>query len=449
MADTLSRRNLLRGALVTGAVAISAACGAVPVAPADAGEEGEAPKAAESAPKDEGPKTVNFLHVLEGQNETWRNGWAEVVETFEAKNPGHKIAIADSAFGELPTKAAAAQAGGIKFDIIYGYFGWVGTFVAGNIVQPLDPIIATDPEIDPANFHEAAKWIHKGQNYGVAWWINSREIWYNKSLIVNAGLKTPTELEAEGNWTWDAALEAAINLTKVEGDEVVVGGMGTQPHVPSVLTYYSWAWGAEFWNPDCTQGGFGSDAFRDAVQFQADTFTKHRVQGGNYFEGNTAIYHTGHFQIRRINEQVTPTNLFEVGMAPTPNGPGGRKAAYAVVAIHLGSQSENPEGGWEFIKHTVIGDLQEIWVPQGGGRYPADLRREPITTKDYEDASVYKTIASIANATPTLIQQGDFNDIWRNETWPAIVEGAITVPEALQKTQDQVQGWLDDRGCLW
>ena len=106
-------------------------------------------------------------------------------------------------------------------------------------------------------------------------------------------------------------------------------------------------------------------------------------------------------------------------------GPGGRKAAYAVVAIHLGSQAENAEGGWEFIKHTVIGDLQEIWVPQGGGRYPADLRREPITTKDYEDASVYKTMASIANATPTLIQQGDFNDIWRNETWPAILEGAI------------------------
>ena len=190
MANALSRRTVLRGALVTGAVAISAACGAVPVTPAETEKAPDAPKAAE-APKEEGPKTINFLHVLEGQNETWQNGWAEVVETFEAKNPGHKVEIADSAFGELPTKAAAAQAGGLKFDIIYGYFGWVGTFVAGNIVQALDPIIATDPAIDPANFHDAAKWIHKGQNYGVAWWINSREIWYNKSLIVNAGLKTP------------------------------------------------------------------------------------------------------------------------------------------------------------------------------------------------------------------------------------------------------------------
>ena len=97
----------------------------------------------------------------------------------------------------------------------------------------------------------------------------------------------------------------------------------------------------------------------------------------------------------------------------------------------------------------MIGDLQEIWIPQGGGRYPADLRREPITTKDFEDASVYKKMAEIANATPTLIQQGEFNDTWRNETWPAVLEGAITVPEALQKTQDQVQIWLDDRGCLW
>ena len=260
MADIFSRRTILRGALVTGAVAISAACGAVPVTPAETEKAPDAPKAAE-APKEEGPKTINFLHVLEGQNETWRNGWAEVVETFEAKNPGHKVEIADSAFGELPTKAAAAQAGGLKFDIIYGYFGWVGTFVAGNIVQALDPIIATDTAIDPANFHDAAKWIHKGQNYGIAWWINSREIWYNKSLIVNAGLKTPTELEAEGNWTWEAALEAAQKLTQREGNEVVKGGLGTQPNYPSVLTYYSWAWGADFWNPDCSQAGFSSDEF--------------------------------------------------------------------------------------------------------------------------------------------------------------------------------------------
>ncbi|MYB76640.1 MAG: ABC transporter substrate-binding protein, partial [Chloroflexi bacterium] len=40
MADTLSRRSILRGALVGGAVAISAACGAVPATPADSGQEG-------------------------------------------------------------------------------------------------------------------------------------------------------------------------------------------------------------------------------------------------------------------------------------------------------------------------------------------------------------------------------------------------------------------------
>ena len=56
-----------------------------------------------------------------------------------------------------------------------------------------------------------------GQIYGIAWFNQGKEFWYNADQVTEAGLTSPSELVAEGKWTWDAALEFAQKLTKKEG----------------------------------------------------------------------------------------------------------------------------------------------------------------------------------------------------------------------------------------
>ena len=56
-------------------------------------------------------------------------------------------------------------------------------------------------------------------------------------------------------------------------------------------------------------------------------------------------------------------------------------------------------------------------------------------------------MASEGRPVPQLLKQGDFNTEWR-ATWDAMVEGSLTVAEGMAKTDEQVQGWINEGGCL-
>ena len=43
--------------------------------------------------------------------------------------------------------------------------------------------------------------------------------------------------------------------------------------------------------------------------------------GGSYVKGTQAMFNSGSFNVRTFEAQITPNNLFEIGMAPMPNGP--------------------------------------------------------------------------------------------------------------------------------
>ena len=45
----------------------------------------------------------------------------------------------------------------------------------------------------------------------------------------------------------------------------------------------------------------------------------------------------------------------------------------------------NPDGGWEFLKHTFSADVVDAVAAMGGGRYVANKNITPATTTDYED----------------------------------------------------------------
>ncbi len=449
MRKGLSRRTFLGGSALAGAGLLLAACGQAQMmteeAPAKE-EMAEEPKAVEKTEMPEAA-VVNYLHVDQAQNQIWQDSWASIFDTYKAKNPDLELTVTGTSFGELPAKAGAAQAGGIAFDAIYGYFAWLGPFIESEIITHIDPYLAKDADVSPDDFYEATKERYQGNIYGLAWFSNGKEIWYNKNLFTEAGLATPTEMEADGTWTWDALLESAKLLTKMEGDEVVQGGAQLYGRHTSYLCMYAWAYGADFWDAGCTMPTFTSDAFRDAVQFHVDVQLKHMVTGGSYIEGTQAMFNTGSFNVRTFEANITPNNLFEIGMAPMPNGPAGRQIALANNAMYLGGSGVNPDGGWEFLKHTVSVDVVDAVGAMGGGRYVANKNITPATTTDYEDVNVYLMQAANSRITPTILKQSEFNAAWR-ETWDEMVAGALTVPEALDRTQGQLENWLADGGCI-
>ena len=444
----MTRRILLRGAASSAGMVALAACGTATATP----ESGEAPQEetkTEVSPKTMAQTTVSALMVLRGQNETWIKSWLTIFADFEAKHPERKLEIIDSAFDQVSARAATTMAAGFTFDAIYGYFGWLGLFVDAGIIQAISPLLAKDTEVSQDDFYEFGFLKHKGIAYGLAWLLTAHPIWSNNDKFVEAGLKTPAELEAEGNWTWEAALEAAVRLTKRDGDDITFGGLRIYPMYTSNLPYYAWAWGADLWNEGCTQATFHTPAFADAVQFCVDLFAKHKVIGGNFLEGTLGMFERATGGVRQFKERITANDLFEIGMAPRPKGPNGERATVMTPSgIFIGYGAKNAEGGWAFGKYTVSADALPEIAATGHGRFTANKNLEPLTQYPYENPEVYKQMASEGRPVPQLLKQDDFTTEWR-ATWDAMVKGSLTVAEGMAKTQAQMQGWINRGGCLW
>jgi multiple sugar transport system substrate-binding protein len=81
---------------------------------------------------------------------------------------------------------------------------------SGKLVD-LTPYIPAD--YDLADFGPALEpWSADGKLYGLPFTNASNLLYFNTDLFTDAGVKTPAELQAEGNWTWEALKSTAKQL---------------------------------------------------------------------------------------------------------------------------------------------------------------------------------------------------------------------------------------------
>lgn len=443
----LTRRRLI-GLGVRGASVLAlAACGETSTPP----ESEDAPQAeteAVATPTTGSATLVSALVVLRGQSQAWTDSWHAVFADFQARHPAYKLEINDSTFAGVPSRALTFMAAGFTFDAIYGFIDWLGLFADAGIIQSINPFLTTDTAVSADDFHDFGVLSHKGIIYGLAWQLAAHPIWFNADKFREAGLKTPAALEAEGDWTWEAALDAALRLTKRAGEQITFGGLQVFPMFTSFLPYYAWAWGADLWDEGCTEAMLNTPAFTDAVQYCVDLFAKHNVIGGNFLFGTQGMVERAPDAVRQFDQGIAARGLFSIGMAPRPRGPNGdRGTVMTPSAILLGYGAKNADGAWAFLKHTVSAAAQPHFAVFGQGRFNADKSLKPLPLYPFENADVYTQMAQEGRPEPQLLQQREFYDAWR-VTWSAMVEGSLSVAEGMAKTQEQVQGWIDTGGCL-
>ena len=443
----MTRRFLFSKAMSGASVLALAACGETSTSP----EAEEAPQAENEAvenPKAGQATLVSALLVLRGQDSAWINAWHTVFANFQAEHPAYKLEINDSTFGGVTSRALTFMAAGFTFDAIYGFIDWLGLFADAGIIQSINPFLTTDTDVSLDDFHDFGILRHKGLDYGLAWQLAAHPIWFNADKFGEAGLQTPAALEADGNWTWQAVLDAAVKLTKRAGDNITFGGLQVFPMFTSFLPYYAWAWGADLWDEGCTRATFDTPEFADAVQFCVDLFAQHKVIGGNFLYGTQGMVERAPDVARQFDQGIAARDLFSIGMAPRPQGPNGdRGTVMTPSAILLGNRAKNAEGGWAFLKYTVSAAAQPHFAVFGQGRFNANKHLTPLTLYPFENPDVYTQMLQEGRPEPHLLQQGEFYAAWR-ATWSAMVEGSLTVAEGMAKTQGQVQGWIDKGGCL-
>src|SRR5699024_7857299 len=94
---------------------------------------------------------------------------------------------------------------------------------AGALVD-LSETIASTPDFDLPDFIPSLmeRWTDGDAIYGVPFSTGPLVMYFNKDLYAEAGVKDPSQLIADGNWTWESFRETSKEVTDALGNHAYV-----------------------------------------------------------------------------------------------------------------------------------------------------------------------------------------------------------------------------------
>ncbi|MBN2470878.1 MAG: carbohydrate ABC transporter substrate-binding protein [Anaerolineae bacterium] len=187
----------------------------------------------------------------------------ELLDEFNAANPGIVVRQEPQNWGEVYTKAPAALAAGNAPDMLFAIPDFTPIIRAVGAVQPVDDFVA---EMNEAHGYFPAAiepYSYDDHVWAVPLWNMSHNLWYRPSVFAAAGVEPPT--------TWDEWLAAVETLTT---DEQYGIGLPANRNLYTDQTVYDFmanAGAAEIYNEDGTLR-FNNEATVAAYDFYNELY---------------------------------------------------------------------------------------------------------------------------------------------------------------------------------
>jgi multiple sugar transport system substrate-binding protein len=403
-----TRRETFAGAGAGGLAAVLAACGA--------GGQGE-PAAGPS----QGPVTLEI--VQDPQSTLIREAWPAIWKNFEAAHPNVTVNFDMPAWGTIQEKILTQAAGGALPDVTYIHTQFLPDWNAAGVLRDLNPYAAKDRAVRLDDFFPGVLGFFqpKGTTKGLPFFSGPTVFFYNKALFNRYGIKDPNQYEKEGRWTWDTFLEVARQATRGEGQAKTFGYNGTN----SQLVWNAmWVWmnGGELWDKDERNFLMHEAAGAEAMQFQADMVTRHRVWPtaddnrelpGGFLGGRSAmaIYGKGYAT------DIKNKGDLDAGMCPAPKGKKGRITRDGPGAVGVTSGSKNPDAAFQLVKYMSGPGGQEQFLALGAS---VPVRKSLANAKEYltsllpwEDRAVHEDAARSVRPIIYPAGFGEIEKLWQ------------------------------------
>lgn len=279
-----------------------------------------------------------------------------IADGFEEANPGATVTFETIPFGEYTRTLTLQLAGGNPPDV-----GWLlesdaPTFVSAGVLSDIGPALRADVDYDFDDFAEPAMglWVEGDAVYGLPFSTSPFMLYYNATAFTAAGLPTPNDLAADGNWTWDALQSSAAALT--DGANGFWGfeakdGQGYDSQIMHAMMPVIRAYGGDAWADG--QCGLASpeavaamELYHDMIFDDASIVPPGEI--GDFFAGDAAMTIN---QISRVSRLADAD--FEWGIAPLPAGPAGQADVIGQAALVVFGQGENIELSTKLIAHMT------------------------------------------------------------------------------------------------
>lgn len=301
-------------------------------------------------------------------------------------------------FGEYNTKLSLELQGSEAPDVFWVLETSAPAFIQSGLLAELDEALA---EYNPDDFSAKAMelWQKDGKTYAVPFSTSPFFILYNADLFAAAGIATPEELAAEGNWNWDTfreASKAVKDATGVWGYQTVDGG-GYDVRILHNLCPIIRSYGGDAWTSDgqilinTPESVAAVQLFHDMVYVDGSVVPP--GDQSNFFAGAAAMTAAQVSRVSNLSEAD-----FAWGVAPMPAGPMGDVPIIGQAGIGAYSKGDNVEIAKKLVAYmtseSCVARMAGIWPPARKSvlESPDFLASQPLLTEEQMDAAVGSSI---------------------------------------------------------
>lgn len=378
--------------------------------------------------------------------------------------------------------AITAHAGdleGIEINVIHipadEYWNKVTTMFAGNAAPDVlfmsEPfpqyaskglLLRIDDKMTELGLLDLDEWYQVGLDYftwdggvyGLPKDVNVYCTYFNKTLFDEAGLETPDVLAERGEWTREAFREAAVALTKRDGDSVTQYGCAFADLDGWCSAPWIFSAGAQFLNETRDECLLNSQAAVDTYQFWYDLAYVDRVTptpgtpsdaltGMSFQTGKIAMSIGGDWEIASDRSCD-----FEWGVAPMPVAEGmDQYSGY----VHIGgwaiaSATEHPEEAMKVLSVLTSKEFQISMAESSVGLIPPRVKIAEeyyLTDLMPENAGVFFKMLENGTCYPFTVYDGDIDLIYAEYTDMMMEEGSdipALADEMVEAVNEVLQG---------
>jgi multiple sugar transport system substrate-binding protein len=256
---------------------------------------------------------------------------------------------------------------------------WIGEFAEAGWIVPIEDLQKkfpkiVDPDLDQQDFFPLlldafGSW--KGKVYGLPFDNYSGLLFYNKEMLKQGGFDAPPE-------TWDQLFqEYAPKLTKDGKYGFALQSRRGETQSCDSFMRFIWPWGGSLLDEKSFKSNLLSEKSQQGLQFRQDLI-KYMPPGIVDYDHNEAVNALAQGQVAMITEWSAFYSTLtdpkssklgdNLGVAPEPKGPDGRKPALGGFSLAVTNQAGDKEkaAAWLFIQWVTSKAKAKEYVEAGG-----------------------------------------------------------------------------------
>jgi len=279
--------------------------------------------------------------------------------------------------------------GGTAPDLFYAGDGQVSTLVKNAVVADLTDLLSSDASLSKPEQFAGDLWgpvrTADERLFGVPVDCNPLVIWYNKTLLQEAGItEMPADVYEAGNWNWET-FQSMLDAVSESGKRGLVLDSWW-------ALRYSWI--TNNGGTIYADGQFVANEDPksiEAIQWVADNIASENIAFSGSLpegQGGDAMFMSGQLGFVSLGRWGLPlfrqNENLDSDIVPYPTNTGNKiePSGVAVAYWMMNAASENPDQAFEFYTHFVSPEGQEGRLDTGGNAVPSIEGVEQVVIDD-------------------------------------------------------------------